>query len=497
MLVRNGYVSPKATTQRGKNANVNNYKGCNSDMVKVINELNRVIKEFYKQMKTLLHNDNNVDVNVKTIVDNIDAVMKSFILNVKQCFVKLKQVNNESKNNNDVINSGDMYTKDNYSLMMSPLRVGGVSTPHKHNFVKMCSPSFRSNNNTKGSLNNDSNSLDIARKMLNMVKEYNSTKDECKQSMTCDNIIKELTVLLSCILGETSFPAFSGDNKNKQRKKITVNGVSHAPRIKSSDKTTQQLRKQTISPAKPLPNPCTHVILADKKYNKLHYYLLTSKQTKHVCLSYDECTWYAAHEIEPSLHLYNKFVSEEQHELETQRHFLKRLEQKEEELSKLKHMYESSVVSRNNNRTAELNNNIIQHKLFELNYISNDTNKTNNTVVPIEKYRDVINELNKAYQKYDETVHIIDKLQQQNKLIPKATGVYDDSEFIDKEELMDIPDCSTEQLLQVKSLLQLLSLELQLTPKTEKVMTDLLRIVGFSQTEIAHMILGPKKFKHK
>jgi hypothetical protein len=173
------------------------------------------------------------------------------------------------------------------------------------------------------------------------------------------------------------------------------------------------------------------------------------------------------------------------------------LEQKEEELSKLKHMYESSVVSRNNNRTAELNNNIIQHKLFELNYISKDSNKTNNTVVPIEKYRDVINELNKAYQKYDESVHIIDKLQQQNKLIPKATGVYDDSEFIDKEELMDIPDCSTEQLLQVKSLLQLLSLELQLTPKTEKVMSDLLRIVGISQTEIAHMILGPKKFKRK
>ena len=62
---------------------------------------------------------------------------------------------------------------------------------------------------------------------------------------------------------------------------------------------------------------------------------------------------------------------------------------------------------------------------------------------------------------------------------------------------MDIPDCSTEQLLQVKSLLQLLSLELQLTPKTEKVMSDLLRIVGFSQTEITHMILGQKKFKHK
>ena len=494
MLLRNGFVSPKAATQREKNAN---YKGCNSDMIKVINELNRVIKEFYKQMKSILHNDNCVDVNVKNVFDNIDVVMKSFILNVKQCFVKLKQVNNESKSNNEAIGGGDMNMKDNCSLAISPLRVGGLSTPHKRNFVRMCSPSFRSDHNSKASTNNDSNSLDTARKILNIVKEYNSTKDECKQCITCDTIIKELTLLLKCILGDSSSASFNPHSKNKQHK-ITVNGVSHTPHIKSPEKTTQQLRKQTLSPTKPLPNPCTHVILADKKYNKLHYYLLTSKHASRVCLSYDECVWYAAHEIEPNLNLYNKFVSEEQHELETQRHFLRRLEQKEEELSKLKHMYESGVVSRNNNnRTAELSNNVIQHKLFELNYISKDSNKTSNTVVPIEKYRDVINELNKAYQKYDETVHIIDKLQQQNKLIPKATGVYDDSEFIDKDELMDIPDCSNEQLLQVKSLLQLLSLELQLTPKTEKVMTDLLRIVGFSQQEIAHMVLGPKKFKHK
>ena len=496
MLTNNGFVSPRAT-QRETNASS---KGCNSDMVRIINELNRVIKEFYKQMKSILHNSHCVDdVNVRNVVDNVDVVMKTFISDVKQCFLTLKQVNNKYKNSNEVTNCNN----DNYSLITSPLRVGQVSTPHKRNLVKLSSPSFRSDYNSKRSMNNDSSSLDIARKILNMVKEYNTTKDECKR-IKCDTIIKELTVLLTCILGDSSYPSFEPDDNKTRQHKITVNSASHTTRVKSTEKTTQQLRRQNVSSAKPLPNPGTHIILTDKKYNKLHYYLLTSKSShsSRVCLSYSDCIWYAAHEVEPHLHLYNKFVNEEQHELETQRHFLRRLEQKEEELSKLKHMYESSVVSRNsNNRTAELSNNVIQHKLFELNYISNDTSKTNNnnnTVVPIEKYRDVINELNKAYQKYDETVHIINKLQQENKLIPKATGVYDDSEFIiDKEELMDIPDCSTEQLLQVKSLLQLLSLELQLTPKTQKVMTDLLRIVGFSQAEIAHMVLGPRKFKHK
>jgi hypothetical protein len=86
-------------------------------------------------------------------------------------------------------------------------------------------------------------------------------------------------------------------------------------------------------------------------------------------------------------------------------------------------------------------------------------------------------------------------MQNDNKVIPKSKE--DESAFMDKDELLDIPDCSTVQLLQIKSLLQLLVMEFTLNIKSKKILTDLLMIVGYSQKEIEKLMEGNKKIKRK
>jgi chromosome segregation ATPase len=169
------------------------------------------------------------------------------------------------------------------------------------------------------------------------------------------------------------------------------------------------------------------------------------------------------------------------------------LEQKEEEISNLKHKYES-MKNTNTNRTTEVNSNIVHNKLMDLNLTTKD-NDNNNNAIPLHKYQDVINELNKTYKKYNETLHVIGKMQNDNKVIPKPKE--DESAFMDKDELLDIPDCSTVQLLQIKSLLQLLVMEFTLNIKSKKILTDLLMIVGYSQKEIEKLMEGNKKIKRK
>ena len=78
----------------------------------------------------------------------------------------------------------------------------------------------------------------------------------------------------------------------------------------------------------------------------------------HSTLKYSDCIWLPSTEIDQQLHSYNKFQTEKQSELDLHKVFLRKLEQKEEEISNLKHKYES-MKNTNTNRTTEVNSNIV------------------------------------------------------------------------------------------------------------------------------------------
>ena len=548
----NRFMSPRVTRREDTSFQMN-------DMIRVINEMNQIIKGFYKKMKTIVHNNEttcNSDVskcsnnNVRVVFDNIDTVMKMFVLDVKKCFASLKQL-----------------TKQN--IINSPIRndIRGVSTPKMVSHIRTMSPQQHQRNNNNNSNNSNTNNvndiftLEATRRILNIVKEYKSNSlSYDNNKLIYDKIIKELPDLLSCILISNTFTnsnnTIDSDNNNNNnnnsnsnsnslniKPKIKVNTKLTKPTIPSSPSSTPtnhvssyitkikslerelqfkeqllqqshddiKLKNDTISklnytihhlktsnPSKPQITPSTHIILSDKTYKHLHFYLLTSKPSNtHSTLKYTDCIWLPSTEIEQHLHSYNKFQTEKQSELDLHKVFLRKLEQKEEEISNLKHKYES-MKNTNTNRTTEVNSNIVHNKLMDLNLTTKDKDNisdNNNNAIPLHKYQDVINELNKTYKKYNETLHVIGKMQNDNKVIPKTKE--DESAFMDKDELLDIPDCSTVQLLQIKSLLQLLVMEFTLNIKSKKILTDLLMIVGYSQKEIDKLMESNKKIKRK
>ena len=525
----NRFMSPRVTRREDTSFQMN-------DMIRVINEMNQIIKVFYKKMKTIVHNNdaNNNSNNVRVVFDNIDTVMKMFVLDVKKCFANLKQLTTPS-------------------IMSSPIRndIRGVSTPKMVSHIRTMSPQQHqrnSNNNNSNNSNmnnvNDIFTLEATRRILNIVKEYKSNSlSYDNNKLIYDKMIKELPDLLSCILISNTNTITNSNNtidsdNNNNSNNSNSNSLNIKPKIKVNTKLTKptipsspssaptnqvssyitkiktlerelqfkeqllqqshddiKLKNDTISklnytihhlktstPSKTQITPLTHIILSDKTYKHLHFYLLTTKPLNpHSTLKYSDCIWLPSTEIDKHLHSYNKFQTEKQSELDLHKVFLRKLEQKEEEISKLKHKYES-MKNTNTNRTTEVNSNIVHNKLMDLNLTTKDNDNNNNNAIPLHKYQDVINELNKTYKKYNETLHVIGKMQNDNKVIPKPKE--DESAFMDKDELLDIPDCSTVQLLQIKSLLQLLVMEFTLNIKSKKILTDLLMIVGYSQKEI-------------
>ena len=537
----NRFMSPRVTRREDTSFQMN-------DMIRVINEMNQIIKVFYKKMKTIVHNNDANSNNVRVVFDNIDTVMKMFVLDVKKCFANLKQLTTPS-------------------IMSSPIRndIRGVSTPKMVSHIRTMSPQQHqrnSNNNNSNNSNmnnvNDIFTLEATRRILNIVKEYKSNSlSYDNNKLIYDKMIKELPDLLSCILISNTNTITNSNNtidsdNNNNSNNSNSNSLNIKPKIKVNTKLTKptipsspssaptnqvssyitkiktlerelqfkeqllqqshddiKLKNDTISklnytihhlktstPSKTQITPLTHIILSDKTYKHLHFYLLTTKPLNpHSTLKYSDCIWLPSTEIDKHLHSYNKFQTEKQSELDLHKVFLRKLEQKEEEISKLKHKYES-MKNTNTNRTTEVNSNIVHNKLMDLNLTTKDNdNNNNNNAIPLHKYQDVINELNKTYKKYNETLHVIGKMQNDNKVIPKSKE--DESAFMDKDELLDIPDCSTVQLLQIKSLLQLLVMEFTLNIKSKKILTDLLMIVGYSQKEIEKLMEGNKKIKRK
>ena len=543
MFKQNRFMSPRVTRHEDASFQMN-------DMIRIINEMNQIIKLFYKKMKSILHNESNSNVditktNVRNILDNIDTVIKLFVLDIKQCFSNLKQLTKQNTINSPIGNN-----------------IRDISTPKMVSRIRTLSPQHHhrnSNNNNIINTNpnnvNDVFTLEATRRILNIVKEYKSNSlSYDNNKLIYDKIIKELPDLLSCILisnptattnnNSNNYNTIDSDNNNNSpniKTKIKVNTKTNIPsstptnqlssyvnKIKSLERelqckelllqqlhddvklkndtisklnyTIHHLKTTLVSPSntnKPQITPSTHLILSDKTYKHLHFYLLTSKTSNpHSTLKYTDCVWCPSSEIEQHVHLYNKFTSEKQNELDLHKVFLRKLEQKEDEISKLKHKYES-MKNTNTNKTTEVNSNIVHNKLLDLNLTTKDKDNThdNTNAIPLHKYQDVINELNKAYKKYDETLHVIGKMQNDNKVIPKTKE--DESAFMDKDELLDIPDCSTVQLLQIKSLLQLLVMEFTLNIKSKKILTDLLSIVGYSQKEIEKLMESNKKIKRK
>jgi hypothetical protein len=128
-------MSPKVT--RRDDAMVLNV----NDMIRGINEMNQVIKGFYKKVKMILHEEAtycNCNCNsVRNVVDNVDMAMKMFVIDVKKCFANLKQLTKQH-------------------AIGSPVRndIRDISTPKMVSQVRNMSPQQHKRNNNNSNNNN-------------------------------------------------------------------------------------------------------------------------------------------------------------------------------------------------------------------------------------------------------------------------------------------------------------------------------------------------------
>ena len=190
-------------------------------------------------------------------------------------------------------------------------------------------------------------------------------------------------------------------------------------------------------------SPETHIIICDKNYNNLQWFLLAPKQTNLQTLNkYDNLFWIEKIKMK-NLDKYNKFISEMDEENQRIKNTIAKLEEKDNIINNLNIQLNNLNKIRNTNSIpegetsfkSEINkkNKIVLQKnsSFDLAGISilNKEN-TNNTMInegiPIEKFNLVLNKLNDSERRNQ-------KLQQDNLRLLKNINEKNKSEFIDEE----------------------------------------------------------------
>lgn len=477
-----------------------------------INQLERSIskiKSEYEQKEEDYKKNIDLLISEKSIIENeykkkIDEIREDNNNNENKYKKKIEEIENENvkvvkEKDNDIVN-----LKQNLEKL-----------------IKENKDTLFNNDELNKQIQENKTTIDELEKKLNNDKEkYEKEVNELTQNN--NNIIKERDKLIKerdnhiqqCTELKTQLDDINLYNKNLKEDIKSLN--EEIAKLKEENKDNKiEILKNLEQPIKSniiqsYSNE-THKIITDKNYNnKYHWLLLAPKNETEI--SYQTCIWVSEEELKPTISQYNKFKSEKEIEQEqiveienNQKIWIKRLEEKEDEISRLKMDKKKST-----NLTASFGTNM-KNKLFELNLVTKESDKNivnQNNSIPIEKYQTVIEELNDANLRLAQSKTMIDKLQNENKELSKIkddktngisfingggneTGFLDDDNFEipEMKEIETTNNKNTEineyerRFNQIKSLLQLLIHEMDLNKKTKKILTEICNISGFKEDE--------------
>ena len=166
----------------------------------------------------------------------------------------------------------------------------------------------------------------------------------------------------------------------------------------------------------------THIILTNKSFNNLTWYLLSLKDEKEH--NYHNSMWIPKTSIESELSKYNKFRSEEEEQNMLIQMYTSKLEKKEDELSKLSYNLEKirecqsqkNPQSNNSSFSKQTKSKISDNKLIVKDYLDlTGQNNNNSEAVLIGKYNALLNKLS-------ETEIQMSKIQQENIRLNELKG---------------------------------------------------------------------------
>ena len=490
------------------------------NIVKINSEYKQKEEEYKKNIDLLLSEKSIIESEYKKKIDDIRVDNTNKEIQNKKT---IEEIENEhakkiKEKEDDIVNlkqNLEKLIKENKDTMQSNDELNKLIQSHK---------------NTIDDLKKDiDNEKDKYQKTIDaLTQEKNKIIKEKEQLIIDrDNNIQQCTELKKQLDDITLY-----NNNLKQDIKGLIEEVS---KFKEENKSLQEKKENKIEILKNLEQPIkstitqsysneTHRIITDKNYNnKYHWLLLAPKNENEI--SYQTCIWVSEDELKPTIDKYNRFKSEREIEQEqineienNQKIWIQRLEEKEDEISRLKMEKKKST-----NLTASFGTNM-KNKLFELNLVTKESDKNINNVVnqnnsiPIEKYQTVIEELNDANLRLAQSKTMIDKLQNENKELSKIkddktngisfingggneTGFLDDDNFEipEMKEIETTNHKNTEineyerRLNQIKSLLQLLIHEMDLNKKTKKILTEICNISGFKEEETQKFLSEKEK----
>ena len=444
-----------------------------------INNENKKALQDYEQLiqeKTTKFDEiQSINNNLQHEINEIKNKHKNELNEKEQTLTNLKlNLENVLKENKDIQSKNEEANRNNKELQT---KVDELNTEIEklNKQISQLSQEIKSKNEEIQKLNDNSVNL-------SQINQNLQNKNSCLLQ-SIDNLNKELDLLKNKNL----------NNKEKEENKV-------------QNETQSIIKKPSISFE-------SHSIILDKTYqNKYRWFLLVPKEKeKETSIDIESFIWVSEDKIKDTLEKYNTFKSEKQIEEEqmneiirSQKAWLRKLEEKEDELSKVKMEKKQST-----NLTASFGK-TTKNKLFELNLVTKESdlaNNNGNNTIPLEKYQTAINELNDANLRLAHSINVIDKLKNENKELSKIkdektegisfiNGGGNASGFLDDN--FEIPEMKMEnettnknseggdferRINQIKSLLQLLIHEMDLNKRTKKIVIEICNIVGYNEEE--------------
>jgi chromosome segregation ATPase len=207
----------------------------------------------------------------------------------------------------------------------------------------------------------------------------------------------------------------------------------------------------------PLYSPETHLILCDKNYNNLQWYLLAPKEINIKTVnSYHDLFWIEKTKIINDLNKYNKFISEMDEENQRIQNTISKIEEKDNiinqlniQIKKLNKIYHSSTMPEGDisikSDILSIKKNKSQEEITGFSYLNKDSNHNkeddNNKKViegiPIEKLNLVLKQLNDSERRYqklqEDNIKLKRRVNEKNNIENSIINEKNNSEFIDDD----------------------------------------------------------------
>ena len=392
----------------------------NNDL-KENNNLNSQLKEYESEILDIISKNKIENIqNNSTIKEKFNSI-KEYIINLKtnneEIQKELLSIKEEKKDCKDCERKDEKITELNEEINKINKNIQKIETENQKLITENTklteeNTNYKINNNKYEEENeNYERENKILQTKLEVLKQLDEKRQKMKRYITDIRTIEE----------DKDESRMEKEEKENEELRQSVDNFKTLLNEKSIEVTKyknlyNELKNEKNNKILENINPSNTKIITDKKYKKLTWYLIYKQNNKNEENNYENYLWLNDSQIKKEdLKKYNKFESEE-HKLSDLKEYIiiiqNKLKDKEEYISKLD--YKNKKLSQEvQNKTAGIKNNA---------KISIDKSKNNNSILSnvetdnnVEKYKNLLDQINDSNQRELKLRNEVSKLQTQLK----------------------------------------------------------------------------------